>query len=100
MQEHTHTLYRTTDPDTSREAAEQTNVKLCQNRVLDVIRSYGSEGCILDELKNDLPNMSPSQRMCELERDGKIVYIGKRKGRLGRNQRIAVATEEQLKLDL
>jgi hypothetical protein len=73
-------LSRAADPETSKMAGEQVNLKLCQRRVYDVIRSYGDEG---------------SQRMCELERMGKIQYIGKRKGRLGRYQRVAVATEVQ-----
>jgi hypothetical protein len=88
-------LSRAADPETSKMAGEQVNLKLCQRRVYDVIRSYGDEGCILDDLSNRLTNMSSSQRMCELERMGKIQYIGKRKGRLGRYQRVAVATEVQ-----
>jgi hypothetical protein len=83
-------LSRAADPETSKMAGEQVNLKLCQRRVYDVIRSYGDEGC-----SNRLTNMSSSQRMCELERMGKIQYIGKRKGRLGRYQRVAVATEVQ-----
>ena len=88
-------LSRAADPETSKMAAEHVNLKLCQKRVYDVIRSYGDDGCILDDLKIRLTNMSSSQRMCELERMGKIQYIGKRKGRLGRYQRVAVATEVQ-----
>lgn len=103
MEEFPNTRHRRNDPETSIEAAKRVNVKLCQTRVLNVIRSYGSKGCIVDDLRAELPNMSPAQRMVELERKGKIIYIGKRKGRLGRNQRIAVAvdqTSDQLELGL
>ena len=103
MDEYSNTRHRRNDPETSREAAKRVNVKLCQTRVLNVIRSYGSDGYIVDDLRAELPNMSPAQRMVELERKGKIIYIGKRKGRLGRNQRIAVAvdqTSDQLEMDV
>lgn len=103
MDEYSNTRHRRNDPATSQEAAKRVNVKLCQSRVLNVIRSYGSDGCIVDDLRAELPNMSPAQRMVELERKGKIIYIGKRKGRLGRNQRVAVAvdqTSDQLEMDV
>ncbi len=103
MEEFPNTRHRRSDPETSREAAQKVNVQLCQSRVLNVIRSYGIDGCIVDDLRAELPNMSPAQRMVELERKGKIIYIGKRKGRLGRNQRIAVAvdqTGDQLEMDV
>lgn len=103
MDEYSNTRHRRNDPETSQEAAKRVNVKLCQSRVLNVIRSYGSDGCIVDDLRAELPTMSPAQRMVELERKGKIIYIGKRKGRLGRNQRIAVAvdqTSDQLEMDV
>jgi len=96
-------LHRKNDPETSIEAASKVNRKLCQNRVLNVIRSSGERGCTSEELRLLLPDMSPAQRMVELERDGKIVYIGKRKSRLGRNMRVAVAVEpstEQFELGL
>ena len=95
--------HRRSAPETSIEAAEKVNVVLCQTRVLNVIRSYGREGCILDDLRRELPGMKPCCRMAELERAEKIHYIGKRKGISGRNMRIMVASElftPQLELGL
>ena len=103
MDEYSNTRHRRNDPETSPEAAKRVNVKLCQTRVLNVIRSYGSDGCTIDDLKDNLPSMQPWSRMCELERCGKIIYIGKRKGRSGRNMRIAVAVDQasdQLEMDV
>lgn len=68
-------LYRPGDPDTSREAAESVDVSRLEGMVLEAIQGFGPEGCISDQVREALPNLSYSSvtaRYASLIDKGKI----------------------------
>jgi len=94
----THMLYRTTDPDTSREAAESINVNRMESIVLFHIWNSGPNGVTQDEL---LAELSPhyrystvTSRPAALKRKGLVVDSGERRpGVSGRSQIVLIAKE-------
>jgi len=92
-------LFRKTDPETSREAAfsfTEESLSEIQTYVLGIIKSFGSSGCIQDDVleKSKHKYNTTTARFVELEREGHIKRPGpKKKARSGRNQRIIWATE-------
>lgn len=86
------TRYRSSDPDTSRDAAFSININHLQEIVLKAIRSFGDKGCIFDDIQDMHPNISHSgisTRFSELVRKGLIEDTGiRRVGKHGRKQRV------------
>jgi hypothetical protein len=70
------------------------NLARIQQEVLEVIKSFGQQGCISDEVRGvmDTSNYGTvTGRFSELFRKGFIEYSGTRKGQSGRYQRVMVA---------
>ena len=85
-------LYRNTDPQTSREAAESLGVSEMESIVAETIRSFGAAGCISDQVVNALPQYRYSTitaRYKQLKEKG-IVCIDDRKikAESGRRQHV------------
>ncbi len=83
---------RSTDPDTSQDAAKSFDPNALEARVLEVIQSYGQSGCIKDRILGHFaPDAAPTitPRLAPLMRKGWIEDTGeRRKGHSGRNQRV------------
>tara|TARA_R110002074_G_scaffold392050_2_gene577266 strand:+ start:597 stop:917 length:321 start_codon:yes stop_codon:yes gene_type:complete len=95
---HTRTLYRTDGLDTSKEAAYSLgDVSKMENRVLNVITKHREEGCISDDVREELSDYSYSSvtaRYRALKDKGLIkVDSRKLKGRSGRGQHIMWASQ-------
>ena len=98
-------LVRRDAPDTSIEAAESLDVSRLENLVLSVISSF-PDGCISDEVRKvceeqyELDNYSSvTARYKGLADKGLIFYTGEhRKGNSGRNMRVMMAKERQIRL--
>lgn len=96
-----YTPARSTDPDTSHEAARSMEPRgpseLVRRRVYDVIKSFGPAGCISDEVLAcaelaDLNYGTITPRYRQLINKGLVRDTGNRKpGVSGRSQRIMVA---------
>lgn len=71
-------LYRRTDPDTSKEAAESVDTARLENFVFDLIASYKDvDGCVSSQLVDRCPNMpysSVTARYKALKDKGRITY--------------------------
>ena len=84
-------MVRTTDPETSLEAAEKVNSKKLEEMVYEVIAKY-PDGCIADEIQAHFPNhgvQTISPRYAPLIRKGFIEDTGeRRKGVSGHSQRV------------
>ena len=84
-------LYRNTDPETSKEAAQSVNATSLEQIVLDVIKRY-PHGCISQDVEFQLAQYRSSSitpRYNQLIKKGLIVDTGeKRPGFSGRNQRV------------
>ncbi len=85
-------LVRPSDPVTSHEAARSIDPTNLEQAVLNVIEGFGVRGCISDQVRASLPNLTYSSvtaRYKALKERGMIfVDERKRKGNSGRNQRI------------
>lgn len=83
-------LVRNDDPVTSHEAAEKLDVNRMEAKVYEVIKRYGEEGCISDQVLFVLEYYGYSTvtaRYKQLKEKGLIITDGrKRKGKSGRNQ--------------
>jgi hypothetical protein len=83
---------RSTDPDTSQDAAKSFDPNAMESKVLQVIQSYGQDGCIKDQILQHFPaDAAPTvtPRIAPLMRKGWIEDTGeRRKGHSGRNQRV------------
>jgi len=83
---------RATDPDTSQDAAKSFDPNAMESKVLEVIQSYGQDGCIKDQILQHFPaDAAPTvtPRLAPLMRKGWIEDTGeRRKGNSGRNQRV------------
>jgi len=90
-------LVRASDPTTSHEAADQLNVNAMERLVLSAIKTFGSNGCISDDVLNILPNhgySSVTARYKQLKEKGFVIVDDrKRKGKSGRNQLVMWAKE-------
>mgnify|MGYP001473786397 CR=1 FL=1 len=88
-------LVRKNAPSTSVEAAENVNTMKLENTVLQVIKKFGRDGCISDQVQQILhwlPYSSVTARFSALSNKELIYFTGeKRKGRSGRNQRVMTA---------
>lgn len=95
-----HKLARNEDPSTSHEAAHATDTARWEKAVYDAIVSFGTAGCIQDDVLRyiethvgSVPYSTVTARFKALEEKGLIKYTGeKRKGRSGRQSRIRIAT--------
>jgi hypothetical protein len=91
------TLYRATDPDTSRAAAESIEVTGLEQMVYEAICRVGREGRTQDELLilfHTYSYSSITARPAALKRKGLIGYSGeKRAGMSGRAQNVLVAAK-------
>lgn len=93
-------LARSTDPVTSHMAADelgQSHAEQLENEILAIIRSHGTDGCIseqvLDQISRRVDSVTP--RYISLEKKGLIVRLGAtRPARTGRQQLIMVAAQE------
>lgn len=87
-------LARSTDPDTSHEAAASIDAAQMERLVYDVIASF-PKGCISDDVERALPHVrshSITPRFASLKRKGFIVDTGFRRiAASGRSQRIVKA---------
>ena len=89
-------LVRAEGPETSREAAYSIDTTRMESLVLAVIASFGSRGCISDEVRGALSDKqfsysSVTARYKSLAEKGLISYKGTRAGTSGRSQRVMVA---------
>ena len=85
-------LYRKTDPETSREAAESLGVSDMEAVVASIIREFGETGAISDQVVDALPHLRYSTitaRYKQLKEKG-IICIDERKQKAasGRQQHI------------
>ena len=84
-------LYRNTDPETSKEAAQSVNATSLEQIVLDVIKRYPN-GCISQDVEFQLSEYrlsSITPRYRQLIKKGLVIDTGeKRPGFSGRNQRV------------
>lgn len=90
-------LARTQDPTTSHDAADKLDVTKMERIVLAAITSFGSAGCISDDVLNILPAYRYSTitaRYKQLKEKG-LVFVDerKRKGESGRQQLIMWSKE-------
>ena len=91
-------LFRSGDPDTSREAAESINAPRMESLVYDVINDFGISGCISDQVMgsnalNGKTYSTVTARYKALWEKGLISYTGeKRRGHSGRSQRVMIAS--------
>ena len=83
-------------PDTSIEAAMSADLRTNQETVYEAIKSFGSDGCISDEVLDYLfprPYGSVTSQYGLLLEKGYIELTGeKRPGKSGRNQRVMRAS--------
>ena len=86
---------RHSDPDTSHAAAESVDATALEAIVHQVIKSFGSAGCISDDVLLAMPDYAygtVTPRYRPLIAKGLIITPGeKRKGVSGRSQRVMVA---------
>jgi anaerobic selenocysteine-containing dehydrogenase len=98
-----HTLARTTDPDTSKEAAYSALTGKLQKIAYNYILASGANGMTIRELEDkygrgrNVRGGSMSARPNDLEKKGLIFYLGDRRGR-SRVMRVK-EWEGKLKLD-
>jgi len=89
-------LVRRNDPDTSHEAAATVDTTRLESMVFDAICSFGSVGCISDQILDrfaSFPYSSITARYRALLDKGFIVDTGERRaGKSGRKQRVMKAT--------
>ena len=87
-------LARRDDPDTSHEAAQSIDTTTLERMVYDAILSFGSRGCISDEVRAMypwLPYSSVTARYRSLLDKKYIADTGARRaGKSGRNQRVLI----------
>ena len=86
-------MVRTTDPDTSMDAAEKVDSTTLEQQVYEVIAKYPN-GCISDEILEMYPNYpysSITARYRALLDKGFIEVTGVKRGKFGRNQRVMKA---------
>ena len=90
-------LARTNDPITSRDAAQQVNANAMEKKVLHAIESFGTDGCISDDVLDLLSHhrySTVTARYKQLKEKGLIkVDHRKRKAQSGRQQLVMWATE-------
>ena len=94
-------LHRAGDPETSAEAAASiiAGVTELEQRVCGIIETFGTAGCISDQVRNHpsaagLSYSSVTARFKLLYEKGQISYTGeKRMGNSGRFQRVMVGCE-------
>ena len=93
-------LVRAEGPETSREAAYSIDTTRMESLVLAVIASFGSKGCISDEVRGALSDKkfsysSITARYKSLYEKNLITYNGTRRGLSGRGQRVMVAEQDE-----
>lgn len=94
-----HKLHRKDGPDTSKDAAYSAIKYLnhLEYEVFIVIKAYGEDGCISDQVREAFPCLSYSSvtaRYKALIDKGFIEDSGRRRpGKSGRNQRVLIATK-------
>jgi len=96
------TLYRKQDPNTSEQSAYSVDTTKLEKLVFDAIKSFGSKGCISDEVRAKFPDLSYSSvtaRYKALGDKGFIVFDGTKKGNSNRQQRIMKAKSIEDKND-
>jgi hypothetical protein len=88
-------LYRSCDPETSREAAESIETSNLEWMVFETVLSFGPQGCISDEVRAKHPGYSYSSitaRFAALIDKCLLFDTGRRRpGKSGRNQRVLCA---------
>lgn len=89
-------MYRSDSIDTSVEAAHSIDTSYLEKLVYDVIYSFGSQGCISDEVRAELDTLtygSVTARFAPLIKKNMIVDTGERReGNSGRKQRVMRAS--------
>lgn len=89
-------MARCSDPDTSKAAAASLDPTKLEAEVLDAIKSFGSQGCISDQIEGQLPHIKCSSltpRYAGLAKKGLIRDSGLRRVAKSRRQQIVwVAT--------
>jgi hypothetical protein len=90
-------LVRNDDPSTSHAAAEQIDANRMERKVLEVIKRYGKEGAISDQVLFVLEYYGYSTvtaRYKQLKEKGLVIVDGtKRKGKSGRQQLVMWSKE-------
>lgn len=91
-------LVRRDDPETSYQAAESVDTTKLEALVWSVIKEFGKNGCISDDVRGKLhhfPYSSVTARYKALAEKGYIKFTGEtRQGNSGRKQRIMIAVIE------
>jgi hypothetical protein len=89
-------MYRHDAIQTSIDAANSIDANYLERKVLNVISSFGPDGCISDEVRDELPELtygSVTARYASLIRKNLVYRPGKqRKGKSGRMQSVMCAT--------
>jgi hypothetical protein len=92
-------LARKDSPDTSVQAAKAVDSKGLEKQVYDIIVCFKGDGCIQDDVLNELswlPYSSVTARFAALKRKGLVQLTGeKRLGRSGKQQAVMVAVTNQ-----
>lgn len=85
-------LARNTDPDTSHAAAKSTNAGKLMGEIYAVMKWYGLDGCIADDVQASLPDVlshSLTPRYRQMIERGMIELTGEtRRGNSGRQQQL------------
>lgn len=96
---HAKKLVRKYDPDTSHQAAQKVDSTRLEQLVYEAIKSYGTVGCISDQILETFPHLpysSVTARYKALMQKGFIEDTGERKaGKSGRTQRVMRATSKE-----
>ena len=82
-------LARHTDPETSHEAAEEMDASNLIESIYRVMAEYGDEGCISDDVDDDLPGVlhqSLTPRFRQMLDRGMIEYTGEKRRSLKSNR--------------
>lgn len=95
---HAKKLVRKDDPDTSHQAAQKVDTTRLEQLVYEAIKSFGSNGCISDQILGMFPHLpysSVTARYKALMQKGMIEDTGERRyGRSGRPQRVMRTPQE------
>lgn len=93
-------MYRNDSIDTSVDAAHSIDTSYLEKLVLDVIFEFGPDGCISDQVRDKLPELtygSVTARYRPLINKGMVKDTGERRpGNSGRQQRVMRATDWDL----
>lgn len=80
---------RSTDPDTSHDAAASVDERFIDSKIFDCLTAHGPEGATCEEISDEMQmsRVTISPRLAPLSREGKVLRTAwRRPGSSGRNQ--------------